>query len=183
MRDRLDHGQFTHHGREMRWELFTDPDSGPPWENDDGVGIVSDWRPKASKKPGEVIINTDHDSCRLYDVQATTEKARKDGWGLSQPQLEELAQRLGYPFWSMLSKGEIAAEAVRLDIERMYGWCNDDWFYVGVVVTDLISGESESCWCIESDGGYWKEVRDDLASQLHPEAEAHEAANLEVCSD
>jgi beta-glucosidase-like glycosyl hydrolase len=61
----------------------------------------------------------------------------------------------------------------------MVGWLNNDWGYVGVVVTDVLSGDSDALWRIESDDPtYILEVRDELASGLHPLADAESAAVL-----
>jgi hypothetical protein len=58
----------------------------------------------------------------------------------------------------------------------MRDWCNNEWWYVGVVVTRNFecnaSDASQSIWGIESyDEDGIKEVREDLASQLLPYTE------------
>ena len=78
---------------------------------------------------------------------------------------------------------QYAAGAALADYDRLRAWCNDDWHYVGVVVTadescpccDRRLDESESCWGVESDAGdYLDEVAQDLAEELH--ARLHKAA-------
>src|SRR5579863_8775408 len=113
---------FTYEGFNFIMELDPDIDSGPPWKDGDGHGIVSEWRPKDSKRPGERILHEDHGWCRFYDWQATMLRARGEGWGIHQPP-------------AGLTKRAITALAVEQDFERMRRWCNGDWWYVGVMVT------------------------------------------------
>ncbi len=150
--------RFTYEGFDFIMELEPDNDSGPPWENGDGYGIVSEWRAKDSKRPGERILCQDHGACRFYGWQATMLKARKEGWGVEKPP-------------PGLTKRAIVALAVEQDFERMRRWCNDEWWYVGVVVmlNEYDSEAQNSCWGIESDcEDFIKEVRNDLAEGLLP---------------
>ena len=151
--------RFTYEGFDFIMELEPDNDSDPPWENGDGHGIVSEWRAKDSKRPGERILHQDGSSCRFYDWQATMLKARKEGWGVKKP-------------LPGLTKRAITALAVEQDFERMRRWCNDEWWYVGVVVMldEYDSTKQRSVWGVESDcGDYIKEVRNDLAAELLPD--------------
>lgn len=60
-----------------------------------------------------------------------------------------------------------AAAAVMSDYRRLKDWCNDEWGYVGVVVTDTETGETESLWGIESDAGeYLAEVAAELVEHF-----------------
>jgi hypothetical protein len=150
--------RFTYEGFDFIMELTPDLNGGPPWK-DDGHGVVSEWRPKDSKRPGERILHTDGSSCRFYDWQETMLKARGEGWGIYQPP-------------AGLTKRAIAALAVEQDFERMRRWCNDEWWYVGVVVMldEEGSKEARSCWGIESDcEDHIKEMRNDLAAELLPD--------------
>ena len=151
--------RFTYEGFDFIMELKPDNLSGLPWKNGDGCGIVSEWRPKDSKRPGERILHQDGRSCLFYDWQATMLKARKEGWGVEKPP-------------PGLTKRAIAALAVEQDFERMRRWCNGEWWYVGVVVMldEYDSTEQRSLWGIESDcEDYIKEVRNDLAAELLPD--------------
>lgn len=157
-----------HQGHTFRVEHFADEDADAPWERQDGHGVISEWT-RRDKQPGEVSIIEDRGSHRYYDVQATMRIARRDGWGLGADETAALARKLQ----RTPTKGEIAAESVRMDMERMRGWCRDDWYYVGVVVTllspdgDPLESHSESLWGIESDcADYLQEVAQDLAEQI-----------------
>jgi len=151
----------TVNGKKYRVEFHFDHDCGAPWKESDGHGVVSEWESR-DKNPGEVVINTDRDGTkRFYDVQATTKIARRDGWGVSDVDT------------SGMSKGQIAALAVQKDLERMRGWCNNDWHWCGVDVFPLtedgdeLRSKSESLWGIESDAGeYFDEVIGELISQI-----------------
>ena len=150
---------FTYEGFNFIMELVSDGDSGPPWKNGDSRGIVSEWRPNDSKRPGECVLHQGGSSCRFYDWRATMLKARKEGWGLPPDEAKGL------------TKTQIIALAVQQDFERMRRWCNDEWWYVGVVVIldEEDSKEQRSCWGIESDcEDYIREVRNDLAEELLP---------------
>jgi hypothetical protein len=94
-----------------------------------------------------------------------------------------------------LTEGEIRAEAVRLNYEHLYGWCNDQWRYIGVCVmclgkeeddpdtdVDLDYGDSKDLWGIEDNSDdYVEQVAhehiDEFLCELaaEREAEAREA--------
>ncbi len=168
------------HGRDFTVELLPD-DMGPPWENDDGVGVVSKHRyhafgqgSKPPKAPGERILSWDRGHYRVYDMQATTKKAWADGWGLGDKNLVALTTKLGRE----PKRGDIIHEAVERDFQRMRGWCNDDWCYVTIRVIDDETGDDDYLGGVESDGDYWRECAHEVASGLHPLADVHEAAEL-----
>ena len=157
-----------HEGHSFRVEHFADDTQDPPWEREDGHGIISEWT-RRDKRPGEVSICEDRGSHRYYDVQATMKIARRDGWGLGPDDVESLARKLK----RTPTAGDIVAESVRMDMDRMRGWCNDDWCYVGVVVTlltadgDPLESRDASLWGIESDcTDYLREVAQELAEQI-----------------
>ena len=147
---------FTRNGRRFRFTLEPDTDHGPPWEEEDGHGPVSNWT-RRGKRPGEVVLCEDRGSKRYYDVQAATETAKRDGWDAP-------------PYGG--TPGERAARAVAADLQRLRDWCEDRWSYVGVVVTEVLNdrnGRSDSLWGIESDAGdYLTEVAYQLADELTP---------------
>ena len=147
-------------GKTYRVEFIFDSDTGAPWKEHDGHGIVSDWESR-DKKPGEVVISEDRGSKRFYDVDETTRIAKRDGWGVSDTDT------------SKMTPAQITALAVRRDLERMRDWCNDVWHWCGVSVFPLtedgdeLRSKTESLWGIESDAGeYFDEVISELIAQI-----------------
>lgn len=147
-------------GTTYRVEFIADYNMGAPWKEHDGHGIVSDWE-RRDKKPGEVVIAADRGSKRFYDIAATTRIAKRDRWGVSNADTSKMTQ------------SQIAALAVKRDMERMRGWCNDDWWWCGVVVFPLtadgdeLRSKTESLWGIESTAGeYFEEVILELIAQI-----------------
>ena len=119
-------------------------DMGAPWERDDGHGIVADWTSR-DKHAGEWVLVQDHNSKCFYDYAGTILKAKAEGWGLNDDRLTALAAKLG----RAPSKGELTAEAVRLDYEYLRGWANDEWNWVYVTVK-APDGEYETLGGLES---------------------------------
>lgn len=79
-----------------------------------------------------------------------------------------------------MSKKEYAAGAAMVDYERLRQWCNDQWSYVGIIVTHDDSGETESLWGIESDSPeYHEEVAQELADTILDRIGDEFAAELE----
>lgn len=144
--------EFEHGGyRFIRW-TERDSDLREPWIEHDGHGdvveIVNYPGERVLKRPGERVLHRNGRTVWLYDWQDAARKARKD-WGATDIQA-----------------------AVQADFDRMRGWLNDDWWWVGVCVQQLDkdgcpTGEVESLWGIESDSpDYHKEVSEELADQL-----------------
>lgn len=147
-------------GKTYRVEFIVDYDLGAPWKEHDGHGVVSDWENR-DKKPGEVVIASDHGLKRFYDVVATTRIAKRDMWDVSDADT------------SNMTKGQIRARAVLRDLERMRGWCNDNWHWCGISVFPLtadgdeLRSKTESLWGIESDAEeYFDEIIYELISQI-----------------
>ena len=162
---RLESFDFDHAGKTFLAEIYTDNDMGAPWENSDWHGIVSDWETR-SKLPGEWVLCEDRRARRFYDAQETMKKARADSWGLSDPALIKLCEALG----RQATRGEIVAAAVRADFEFLRGWCDGEWYYVGVCVqatgADCNAFEN-ALWGVESgDTAYIREVAAELASEI-----------------
>jgi len=158
-----------HNGRNYTVEVNYDDAMGAPWLEHDGHGIVSEWTP-SDKQPGEWVLAEDRRSKRFYDFAATMKLAKKEGWGLNDDALAKLEQKLG----RKATKGEITAESVRRDFEFLRGWCNDDWHWVYVMVTDDETGESDSLGGIESGDEYLQEAIMDMIVNFecqHKEAE------------
>ena len=140
----------------FRVEWVYDHDCDPPWDREDGHGPVSDWEHR-SKRPGEMILNSDRGSHRFYNFAEAVKLARKDGWNTA-------------PFdWP--TNGARAHAAALADFKYLQAWCNDQWHYCGIVVTLLdADGEPESVdaslWGIESEGdGYHEEVISELIAE------------------
>lgn len=93
---------------------------------------MSDWTRRA-KLPGEWVLVSDGSSKHLYDFAGTLARAKRDAWGLDPAKLATLQAKLG----RRATSREIAAEAVRLDFERLRRWCQDEWRYVGLELREL----------------------------------------------
>lgn len=146
---------FEHEGHNFRAFIEFEDNPEPPWRRDEGTGIVFAGH-GAGKPAGAWVLHNGSrwQSTLYYDYAGTLKKARSDGWGLSACRQAALAERLG----RKPTAREITAEAVRLDFERLRGWVNDEWCYVGVCVCLLDSegspvGDkySAAVWGIESD--------------------------------
>lgn len=166
-------GIFDYEGHRFRMRVEPDDSLGPPWKENDGHGIISDWTHR-DKAPSERILVSDRGSHRYYNIAETMKLAEADGWGLS-PQAEtELAARLGHP----PTKGEIRAAAVEADYDRMREWCEGGWYWVFVSVTLMKTDEDApggyfetkhyaALGGIESDSGdYLNEVARELAGEI-----------------
>jgi hypothetical protein len=129
-------------------------DYGPPWEEEDGHGPVSEWTTRC-KAPGERVLASDRNLRLYYDFEEACEIALRERWG----------GFLGTP----KQRAALAAEA---DFQRLKAYCDGKWCYVGVVVElldddgDSMGLEEESLWGVESDGEYWRGVATDLAREL-----------------
>jgi hypothetical protein len=132
-------------------ELVPDECQGPPWKEEDGHGPVSEWTTRR-KAPGERVLAVRAGRYLYYDFEEACEIALRDGWG-------------GFS-GTPKQQATLAAEA---DFQRLKAYCDDKWWYVGVVVElldddgDSMGLEKESIHGIESDGDYWREVAVDLA--------------------
>lgn len=144
----------------FRVEVEQDDATAAPWIECDGHGPVSDWV-RRDKKPGELVLNTSHGDKRYYDFAEAVKIARRDGWNAQ-------------PYCDKETKGQRAAKAAMADFKNMHGWCNNEWWYVGVIVTLLDDdGEptdvSESLWGVESKDDYPETVAHELANGLMAE--------------
>jgi len=152
---------FTYEGFDFTMEIVDD-DREPPWE-DSGYGVVSS-RHGSNKRPGERVLHRDGNHFHYYDWQKTMAKAKREGWG--HPEGAQWAKEHG------LTQKQCIEAAVQWDFDRLQGWCDSKWRYVGVVVNYITeSGRSEraSLWGVESDDeDAIKDMRDELADQLLP---------------
>ena len=116
--------KFTYEGHTFKLEVEYDTDMRAPWEECDGYGEVSDWTTR-DKKPGERVLSSDRYSKRYYDVQASIEKATREGWGLGEEDRQKLAQKLG----RQPTQKEIVAQSVEQDFECLRRWCANEWYW------------------------------------------------------
>lgn len=143
-------GKSVYPGESLEWEqgaltitatIEYDSDHGTPWDECDGHGPVSEWTRRA-KRPGEFMLCRDRDSFRYHDFQEACRIARRDGWNAR-------------PYDTIETPRQRAARAAMADYQFLRAWCNDEWFWCGIVVTvtHTESGHelaSESLWGIES---------------------------------
>lgn len=139
---------FAHDGKQYVARVFRDDHMGAPWIEHDGHGPVREVRSRgarnAGKRPGERVMHSNGHTVWLYDWQAACKMARVDGWD---------AEPIGAP-------GRVA-RAVAADFERMQGWINDAWHWVGVGVAAVADDGTfpdddreyyrTAVWGIESD--------------------------------
>lgn len=153
-------------GFAYRVDIVADCDMGAPWIEHDGHGVIRACRKaRKNKAPGDVVIGDDW----LYDVPATLKLAKRDGWGIGAEERAALGVNLGRE----PTASEVTAEAVRMDMERMKGWLNDAWQWIGVRVQkfdeagDEMKGHDASLWGIESDSpSYHDEVARELIADI-----------------
>jgi hypothetical protein len=127
----------THQGRTITVKWYHDPDYGPPWQEEDGHGPVSEWVHR-DKRPGERTLCADRSSKRFYDFQAAIALAKRDGWDA--------------PPYQTGTPGEQAVRAVEADFDWLRRWCQDDWHWVGHVVTIAgVPAFNDSCCGFDSD--------------------------------
>lgn len=157
-----------------------DDDTGPPWEEQDGHGPVSDWRPWRDfgggydqKRAGERVLVRDRSSARYYDFAEAVRIAKRDGWGpvccAVCGAYEDWPGGHGAHGFRPESKGRTAARAAEADFEYLRAWCNDkwEWLIVSVTVRDAEGEEAgrASCGGVESTGDYWKQVAVELIEE------------------
>jgi hypothetical protein len=200
----MEHGdKFTRGGYTFKLTIEPDNHGGAPWDNEDGHGPVetrNSHRPYGypAKRAGERVLIDTGFNVSLYDFAAAVKLARKDGWGwlpgelktvetadgnwkatagnfaATAPTLNAAISDLYAVHRKSMTAKAYAAEAAERDFKRLRAWCNDEWTYVGAIVTLCDDdGEtprplySESLWGIESDAAdYIAEVAEELADQI-----------------
>ena len=141
---------FEHGGEQFRVTFPPEDYSEAPWEWEDGHGPVSEWTSR-EKASGERELCSDRHSRRFYDFAEAVKIAKRDGWGLCDADKAKLTSKLG----RAPTRKEIITEAVERDFRYLYGWCNDQWEYLCVVVEHLdedgeTTGEEASLGMVES---------------------------------
>jgi hypothetical protein len=123
-------------GWKIKVEFCYDTDTGPPWKECDGHGVVYEARSR-EEYMDDWLLNDDRGWYRYYDWKASLKLAIKDGWGCKPYDISS------------------AMDAVKADYEFLRRWCNDDWWYVGMIVTLLDEDDTElredSVWGFDSD--------------------------------
>lgn len=154
---------------EFTVEYPYDYDHGAPWEENDGHGIVSDWV-RRKKAPGERVLSQDRGSYRYYDIAASLVIAKRDKWGVAGGKHGNETDR------------QYAVRAVEADYDFLYGWANDQWAYVGVVVTSVEDpNESDSIFGIEGNAyAYLAETAHELAEGIAERLDAKHAVTLAI---
>lgn len=145
-------------GIELIANLERDEHHDAPWDSECGHGPVSNWTTRA-KQPGErVLVGDRRGAKRYYDFAEAVRIAKRDGWDA--------------PPYGEGTKGQRAARAAEADFKRLRDWCNDEWEYVGVVVTveedgEEIESHAASLWGVESDcRDYLREVANELFDEV-----------------
>lgn len=122
------------HGLKFKVVIENDEDSGPPWKECDGFGVVREatrgyYDRYVPKSPGERVL---YDGGRneytwVFDWAATMKEAKRDGWGLGPD--ERPAN------WDTLTKGQQLEIIVKRDFDFLKAWCKEDWVWTVVVVS------------------------------------------------
>ena len=149
--------EFEYKGHTFKIETEQDDDPTPPWEKFDDYGVVSGWEHRKAHDR-EVCLIEHRGARRFYDVQASNLKAKREGWGLSP---ENLKKAFGD---KTPTKGQIRAEAVRLDMENIRQYLEGQWCEMVVVVTHVESGEFTSLGGVDS--RTVEEYKEELAAEL-----------------
>jgi hypothetical protein len=122
---------FEHEGFTFKVKFEYDPDADRPWENCDGHGPVREVQMgdhgHPNKRPGERILNRNpsrREYIWAYDWAEACRLAKKDGWDAA-------------PYGEVDSRSRVE-RAVKADFDFLAGWVNDDWQYIGVIVTLMV---------------------------------------------
>lgn len=203
---------------EVTARVVYDEDAGTPWDNEDGHGPVSKWTNRP-KRPGELVLQSDRGGYRYYDYAEAVKIAKRDGWGWLPGKLiiERDGEGMGgratcgdftaydaenfnnaisevYRLHkATMSPRQYAAKAALRDYNILKAWCNDEWFYCGIVLSVLdngheISDHAASVWGIEcnypdSDNNYLAEVAEELLPEALAVAAEERKHLLETLSD
>lgn len=117
--------------------------------------------------PGEMIIerNNRH-GARKFRAYVKGGKPEMTAYGKDQNAAISALYAL---YRASMSPRQWAAQAAMRDFENLKAWCEDEWCWIGIIVSraDDPDGESESLWGIESNcGDYASEVAKELAGEF-----------------
>ena len=135
----------TYKGRALTIEYHYDHDTGEPWKEHDGCGVVTEWMRKDHKRPEYRIISTDGESVRFYDVELSMQRARKQEWGCG----IDAFMRLTGEHRRTPTNRMCVADAVERDFQYLKDWCENKWWWCWINVVDVETGENESLGGIE----------------------------------
>jgi hypothetical protein len=118
-------------GFSIQVDVTQDEFMGEPWKEHDGHGIVRKSRSE-HKNPGERVLVPGY----FYDIQESIKIAKRDDWGCEHG-IHTVNHSDGTYSYSTThkTKGERAACAVQQDFDYCQGYVNDNWTWVGVIVT------------------------------------------------
>jgi len=156
---------INHNGRDYKITFEPDYNTGAPWEEYDGIGIIRERRARYNgdgyeKSPGERILHDNNGYVWTYDWQATVQKAKREGWGCD---VEQLTKRLG----RTPTRGEVIQKAVERDFKFCRGYLRGDWYYIDICVEDVETGEREYLGGVESsDRAYLSECAFELIGNM-----------------
>jgi hypothetical protein len=136
-------------GHRIKVEWHCEETSITPWDYCDGYGIVSDWE-RRDKRPDEVIIASDRNYKRFFDIAAYVKELRNAG----------------------MSGGD-ADNNARATCARMKAWCNDEWCYLWVSVKVPTADYDETCGMIESD--YASDCLEEMLIEAKRAIDKHQA--------
>jgi hypothetical protein len=184
-------------------QIERDDDYGAPWENEDGHGPVTDWTTRDKCPGELVLNQDRRSyryydfqaACRiarrdgwgflpgeLETKRHATRGPKKFRASVRRrPELVAYGPDINSAIRALYdlhrstfpSARAYAAAAARADYERLRQWCDDQWCYVGVIVTRLdrhgnkLRHLQASLWGIESDAGdYLEEVARELVADI-----------------
>lgn len=130
-------------GKDYVVEIMQDDYQPKPWQEFDGHGEVSDWTSR-DKTPGELILATHKGQKLYYDFQATTKRAKLEGWSVTTSENLTFKQRV--------------RAAVLADFEHLQKFCDGRWYFAYLSVTDPRTGDTEALGGIEYSEGGLQEV-------------------------
>jgi hypothetical protein len=154
---------LTHKGHNFTVEIDRDTDMGHPWHEHDGHGYVNESSTRHAAREGNKrpLNQPDRGQYQFYyDMKASTDRARRDGWGLSDDDLTQLTANLG----KSPTKSQIVAQAVENDFQFMRKYLAGDVCWWVVTVTHDDSGQSESVGGVLCEDG--EQYLDDVAREL-----------------
>ena len=176
-----------HKGYTAEIVVARDISLGPPWQENDCHGIVSEWT-KCDKRPGEWLLQETKRGERLYyGFAATVKKAKQDGWGLSPEETDKLRKSLG----RKPTRNQIVRRAVELDFKYLQAWCDDEWqwmeYRVNVTTPEGVQLDQESCGGFESEMAALEAGRaaamKSIEIQMAEASKEFDAAHLAACAD
>lgn len=135
-------------------EYHRDEYADAPWDwCDDNLPVRVSNKPHradcSDKRPGEIPLNrAGRNEYQFYvDWQAGLKLAKRDGWN------------------TLEGEGYFVAAQQNLDYLRAY--VNEDWHYVIVKITSVVTGESDSLGMVETWKDYHREAAQEMAQALY----------------